>query len=67
MWKNLKGIFIISLLCLLGSNTRLSGHCESINGYPDNGDCDRSQINNKKCIEGGTPECYIPPSGPPIE
>ena len=47
----------LALIFILDSRA----NCYSIDGHLDNGRCDKTDINNKKCVEG-TPNCWRPPA-----
>lgn len=43
-------------LCIYLSNAS----CVTVNGHNDNGHCDKTDINNKVCINGSPLDCYRP-------
>jgi len=56
---------LILLLCFIFSihqGTNLNASCSSEDGIPDNGHCDKSDINNKVCGAGSPLDCAVPVS-----
>ena len=65
MKKMLFVFLVLITIVLSGTSLRLNASCVSYSGKPDNGKCDKSDINNKQCVSGSPKDCYVEVIGEP--